>query len=313
MKRTEARASIERHSKSFAMAARLLPPEIQAAAVILYAYCRRADDAIDLTAEGEQLTQLANLRSELDRLYAREPQSDPLLAEFQRVVAEYAVPRDYLDELLLGMEMDVTRVRYEKLSDVLLYAYRVAGTVGLMMCHVMGVREASALRHAAHLGMAMQLTNIARDVREDWDRGRLYLPRELLVECGAADLEQPALGEPMPLSAAGPLALATERLLQHADAFYRSGDAGLPQLSVRCALAIRAARLVYSEISVRVRAQACDPFAPRAIVSRGRKLELVGRAAWLTAQVLPSFLARPRPSTPIECVSDPESLFSTGN
>jgi phytoene synthase len=311
MKRDEARASIQQHSKSFALAARLLPPEVQHGAVVLYAYCRRADDAIDLSAPGEQLGKLASLRTELANVYAQVPQSDPLLREFQRVTHAYAVPREYLDELLLGMEMDVKRVEYKVLPDLMLYAYRVAGVVGLMMCHVMGVREASALRHAAHLGMAMQLTNNARDVREDWERGRLYLPQDLLAECGVFGL-RPEPGAALPPSAAGGLGLATERLLQHADAFYRSGDAGLPQLSLRCALAIRAARLVYSEISVRVRAQACDPLAPRAVVSRERKLALVGRAAWLTAAELPSFWARPAPRTPAESVSDPESFFSAG-
>jgi phytoene synthase len=312
MKRDEARASIQRHSKSFALAARLLPSEVQHGAVVLYAYCRRADDAIDLSPPGEQLARLAGLREELTAVYAGALQPDPLLAEFQRVTRLYSVPREYLEELLLGMEMDVQRVRYNALPELMLYAYRVAGVVGLMMCHVMGVREAAALRHAAHLGMAMQLSNIARDVREDWDRGRLYLPQDLLTECGVAGLHAEP-GRPLPPSAAGGLAQATERLLQHADSFYRSGDAGLPQLSLRCALAIRAARLVYSEISQRVRDQACDPFAPRAVVSKRRKLQLVGRAAWLTAAELPSFWARPEPRTPAECVTDPERFFSVGH
>ncbi|MET0385454.1 MAG: phytoene/squalene synthase family protein [Polyangiales bacterium] len=306
--RTRARASIEQHSKSFSLASRLLPPKVGHDAVVLYAYCRRADDLIDLCTDGEPAAQLAQLRSELDGLYAGEPQTDPVLAEVARVLHARAIPRAYLDELLLGMEMDVHGARYRSLPDLLLYAYRVAGTVGLMMCHVMGVRHAAALRHAAHLGIAMQLTNIARDVHEDWARGRLYLPESWLPQLAVASFE-PGVG-PLPLAAAEELARATERLLDCAEAYYRSGDAGLGQLSVRCGFSIRAARLVYSEIGARVRAQRCDPFAPRAVVSLARKLELVGRAALDSAKRLPHGLRSPRPDIPVQSITEPESVFA---
>ncbi|HEY2736659.1 MAG TPA: phytoene/squalene synthase family protein, partial [Polyangiales bacterium] len=239
-------------------------------------------------------------------------QDDPLLAAFQDVVRACAVPRAYFDELLLGMEMDAERVHYHSLDDLLRYAYRVAGTVGLMMCHVMGVRGSSALRHAAHLGIAMQLTNIARDVGEDWARGRLYLPEALLVQSGGSAL-YPEDDQPMPRTVAEPLARATALLLDHADAYYRSGDAGLRHLSPRCAFAIRAARLVYSAISTQVRAQHCDPFAPRAYVGRSRKLSLVAYAAWLSAMRLPETLWRPRPRIPSQCVTDPSSVYELVN
>jgi phytoene synthase len=304
-------ASITKHSKSFALAAKLLPPQVNYAAVVLYAYCRRTDDMIDLCPEEEQGERLAQLQAELAGIYAGEPQADPLLARFQRVVREYAVPRVYLDELLLGMQMDTSGARYESVSDLLLYAYRVAGVVGLMMCHVMGVRETRALRHAAHLGMAMQLSNIARDVHEDWQRGRLYLPAELLDASGAGPLD-PSLGQPLPPAAADGVARATEAMLRQADGFYRSGDAGVQYLSFRCGLAIRAARLVYSEISMRVREQGCDPYAPRAVVSRGRKLVLVGYALWLCVTRAVKLIGRPAPRIPADFVKDPASVFVVG-
>jgi phytoene/squalene synthetase len=99
-------------------------------------------------------------------------------------------------------------------------------------------------------------------------------------------------------------------LLQQADAFYRSGDAGVKYLSLRCGVAIRAARLVYSEISMRVREQGCDPFAPRAIVSRSRKLALVGYALWLSATRSLGLIGSPAPHIPAECVTEPASLFA---
>lgn len=307
----DVQATIEKHSKSFALAAKLLPPEVNRAAVVLYAYCRRADDMIDLCPALEQAERLSQLQAELDALYRGVPQADPLLARFQGVVREYALPRVYLDELLRGMQMDTEQVRYRTLSDVLLYAYRVAGVVGLMMCHVMGVREGRALRHAAHLGMAMQLSNIARDVQEDWQRGRLYLP-EAWLEASIVEALDPAGGQSLPRSAAEGIARATERLLQHADDLYRSGDAGVPHLSFRCGLSIRAARLVYAEISTRVREQGCDPFAPRAVVSRGRKISLLGYALWLSVTRAVWLLGRPAPRVPAAQVESPQSVFGVG-
>jgi phytoene synthase len=280
--RRSARATIAHHSKSFALASRLLPDAIANDVVLLYAYCRRADDAIDLAPPHEHAARLAGLRAELDAVYAGRRIDDPLLAALRDVVVRRRIPRAYLDELLAGMEMDAADVRYETWKDILCYSYRVAGTVGLMMCHVMGVSGAEALVHAAHLGMAMQLTNIARDVLEDWQRGRLYLPDEALAQSGAPELRA-LLGQPFPVAAAGATARATAAVLDRADAYYRSGDAGLRYLSPRCAFAVRTARLVYSRIGDVVRAHRCDPLAGRAVVSRGSKLRAAGWAAFATA------------------------------
>jgi len=148
----------------------------------------------------------------------------------------------------------------------------------LMMCHVMGVRDRRALRHAAHLGMAMQLTNICRDVLEDWQRGRLYLPEEILASCGAAGLGK-ELGRPLPESYRGSLGLAVRSLLREADRFYRSGDAGMSLLDWRSALATRTARLVYARIGDRIAHQGYDVFAARAYVPLADKLRLVLGAA----------------------------------
>jgi phytoene synthase len=292
-----ARATIAHHSKSFALASRLLPAAIADDAVVLYAYCRRADDAIDLAPPAEHAARLRDLRHEVDALCAGDSLDDALLAAFQRVVVRRRVPRAYLDELIAGMEMDACDVRYATWEDLTRYCYRVAGTVGLMMCHVMGVRRAEALAHAAHLGMGMQLTNIARDVLEDWGRGRLYLPDEVLSASGAPDLRA-RLGEAFPGGAAGAVARATAAVLERADAYYRSGDAGLRHLSPRCGFAVRTARRVYSRIGAEVRAQGCDPFAGRAIVSTHRKLLAAGRAALATV-LSPTAFVGGRPFVPV--------------
>ncbi|MFW6067071.1 MAG: phytoene/squalene synthase family protein [Myxococcota bacterium] len=273
------RRTIAVHSRSFALASRLLPPGVREDAWIVYTWCRRADDAVDESPLADRGAALARLRRELDAVYAEVPCDDPILAAFQDVVARRAIPRHYPQELLEGMAMDVGNVRYESLSDLLAYGYRVAGTVGLMMCHVMGVRRDGALAHAAHLGIAMQLTNVCRDVLEDWHRGRLYLPAAWLAEEGAGWLASTCRGGRLPSDAAAPVARVVEQLLDEADAYYRSGDRGLVDLSWRCALAVRTARAVYSDLGRVLRKRGCDVTAGRAVVSRRRKL-------WLTAGAL---------------------------
>jgi phytoene synthase len=272
------RRTIARHSKSFSLASRLLAPSCRDDAVVLYAWCRSADDAVDLARPEGQKRAVERLRAELVSVYRGDSQSTAVLAAFQDVVVRCGIPQDYPKELLCGMEMDVIHTRYETLQTLLLYCYRVAGIVGLMMCHVMGVRSRRALRHAAHLGMAMQLTNICRDVLEDWQRGRLYVPEEVLASCGAAGLAS-ELGRPLPRSSRPSLGQAIESLLREADRFYRSGDEGMALLDWRSALATRTARLVYARIGDRIARQRHDVFAARAYVPLTDKLRLALRAA----------------------------------
>jgi 15-cis-phytoene synthase len=278
------RASIERHSKSFALASRLLPRQAGENAAIVYAWCRRADDAIDESVAESPAQALVRLRHELGELYADAAPSDPVLTAFRRVLRDTGIPWQYPADLLAGMEMDVAGHEYERFEDLLVYCYRVASTVGLMMCHVMGVSHTAALRYAAHLGLAMQLTNICRDVREDWQRGRLYLPDELLARHGLGGLGR-RRGQPFPDDAVEGCRGAIADLLAIADRYYDSSDAGLEYLSWRCALGVNAARRIYSAIGSELARESCDVRAPRAVVPTARKL-------WLCAQALGSTLGR---------------------
>ena len=286
MSEPDEREIIRRHSKSFALAARLLSPVVRRRAERLYAWCRYADDAIDLapTPRAAEVA-LADLRGELDAIYAGRTARTPAGRMLAVVVAELRLPRQYPEELLAGMAMDAAGQRYRTLDELLLYCHRVAGVVGLMMCHAMGVADDDAAVHAGHLGIAMQLTNIARDVAEDWSRGRLYLPLDWLGEV-------PPAAEPLPDALVAP---AVRRLLAEADRYYASGDAGLPHLDRRSRLAVRVARMVYAEIGTAVRRNGCRPSAGRAIVSHRRKLRAVvaamGRA--LTERRSPSGVGPP--------------------
>jgi 15-cis-phytoene synthase len=272
------RATIAQHSKSFALASRLLPPDCRDDAAALYTWCRRTDDAIDLAPAAAQPAALAELDRQLRSVYAGEAQPELGLAAFQEVVLRRRIPKHYPDELVLGMQMDACDQRYTSWAELDLYCYRVAGVVGLMMCHVMGVREPRALVNAAQLGMAMQLTNIARDVGEDWERGRLYLPEALLREQGIDGIVG-ELGRDFPAYAREGVARATAALLERADRYYAVGERGIPALSTRCGIAVRAAREVYGAIGTRVAAQGHDPLAPRAVVPRTHKLWLAMGAA----------------------------------
>lgn len=282
------RASIAQHSRSFSLASRLFESPLRDDASVVYAFCRRADDAIDLASPGTERRALGRLSSELFDVYDGEAKEDAVLSAFREVAIRRQIPRRYPELLLEGMAMDVSGETYPDYDALLGYCFRVAGSVGLMMSHVMGVREPRALRHAAHLGMAMQLTNVCRDVAEDWERGRLYLPDSLLGEHGAADLRT-KLGTDGLRVARTPVARVIRALLSRADDLYRSGDEGIPYLAFRAALATRTARLVYSDIGRVLIAQGCDPFAPRAVVSTPRKL---GLALWAVGTCA-SGLARP--------------------
>jgi phytoene synthase len=272
-----ARAEIARGSKSFALASKLLDARTRDQTAVVYAFCRRADDAVDEVAPIEQPAAIVRLQGELSAIY-RGAAPDPVLAAFNHIAWERSIPRHYPAELIAGMAMDAAGTRYHDLTTLHRYCFRVASTVGLMMCHVFGVRDDDALVPAAQLGIAMQLTNICRDVAEDWSRGRLYLPDDLLARHGAGGLAA-ELGRPLPRAARIPLAGAVRELLALADRHYRAADRGIPALPWRAAIAVRAARRIYAAIGDRIREAHCDVFAGRAIVPRNAKLKLAARAA----------------------------------
>ena len=280
------RDTIQHHSKSFSFASTLIPAESRHPVEVLYTWCRQVDDAIDLAPPDTHKEVIRRLDQQLDAIYHTAPSEDPVVIAMQEVVTRYEIPRLYPAELLKGMVMDSTGYRYHDLDDLLLYCYRVAGTVGLMMSHVLGVREAHALQPALHLGIAMQLTNICRDVAEDWERDRLYIPQEILAQYGAAQLGQD-VGHTSPEAHADGLAASVAALLNIADQYYASADEGMISLNGRAALAVRSARYIYADIGRVLRARHCEVFAGRAYVSRPRKYVLALKALTRTLAEFP--------------------------
>ena len=258
-------------SKTFRLASRALPRCYRLPATALYAFCRVADDAID--NGDDAAAALAQLRVRLDAIYAGGPLATPADRAFARVAVTYAIPKALPAALLEGFAWDAAGRQYSTIGDLRAYAARVAGAVGVCMALIMQVRSPAALARACDLGIAMQLTNIARDVGEDAAAGRLYLPREWLAEEGidaAAWLGAPSFD--------ARLARVVARVLAEAEIYYERAGWGIQALPAACRPAINAARLLYAEIGREVERQGLDSVSRRAVVSTLRKLSRMAAA-----------------------------------
>jgi len=278
-------------SKSFFAASRLLPARLRPPAIALYAFCRLADDAID---DGDDpVLAMADLKSRLAAIYAGRPGAEDADRALTVVVHRYGIPIGLLEALLDGFLWDSQGRRYETLADVEAYGARVAGTVGAMMSIIMGASTDTAIARASELGVAMQLTNIARDIGDDARMGRLYIPRAWFREIGMdadAWLAKPVFDSR--------IAGFTQRLLLRADALYRRGEFGLAELPWDCRPAIQAARLVYAEIGKQLDREGLDSVNHRTVVSTARKLALIAKATAVAVKppVLPDVPLSPVPA-----------------
>ncbi|UFH50901.1 15-cis-phytoene synthase CrtB [Pseudomonas sp. KNUC1026] len=293
-----AEQTIAAGSRSFATAARLFDPATRRDAVMLYTWCRHCDDVVDgqvlgfaapSSASDSPQLRLAQLREQTRQALAGAPMQDPAFAAFQAVALARHIPLEQALAHLDGFAMDVEEHHYEQLDDTLQYCYHVAGVVGLMMARVMGVQDEAVLDRACDLGLAFQLTNIARDIVEDAALGRCYLPAQWLREAG---IDPEHITDP-----ANRLALArlAERLVDTAEPYYESAQAGLPALPWRSAWAIATARGVYREIGVKVQRAGPKAWDHRQGTS---KLEKLGLLAQGLGQALSARLARPAAPRP---------------
>jgi 15-cis-phytoene synthase len=275
----EASAAIGAGSTSFAAAARLLDPATRESAALLYAWCRHCDDVIDGQTlghaarpsdgcAGRRLDALE--RATRAALAGRPPDAVPFQA-LAAVAERHAIPSDLPLAHLSGFRLDVEGRRYETLDELLVYCWGVAGVVGVMMARIMGVRERDTLDRAADLGLAFQLTNVARDVAEDAEVGRVYLPLAWLDEAG---VPAGAVGDAARRAAVAEVAA---RLVAAAEPFYDSSLVGIGRLPVRSAAAIGAARSVYRAIGRKVVARREAAWEARVHTSRAEKLIQVAR------------------------------------
>lgn len=284
-------------SKSFATAAKLFDARTRRGALMLYAWCRHCDDVIDgqemgftaPAAEGTPGERLERLRSLTHQAFQGVTMEQPAFAAFQEVALASAIPERVAFDHLEGYAMDVRDERYLTFDDTLRYCYHVAGVVGLMMAQVMGVRDEAVLDRACDLGLAFQLTNIARDIVEDAQAGRCYLPADWLA---AEGLSLQNYAHPTHRAA---LARLAARLVAEAEPYYASARAGLAGLPLRSAWAIATARGVYREIGVKVRRAGEGAWDRRQGTSKAEKLGLLiaGAGLAVTSRLVP---ASPRPA-----------------
>lgn len=247
----ETSAVIRKHSRSFSLAARWLPVDVRGDVEKLYAWCRWCDEAVDGDGDpNEAASRLAVLREDVQRVFEGKKVQHPASEWLADLVQSRGIQQTEALDLLAGMEMDLHLGQVENEEELLRYSYCAAGVVGLMMCRVMGVKSQIAEKHATDLGVAMQLTNIARDVAEDWNRGRCYIPKTWLqVELprdasSQMDLENVSVRPPSNAD----IRKCVERLLTMAEVRYTSGLRGIDMLPLGCRPAIDLAAKLYREI-----------------------------------------------------------------
>lgn len=269
-------------SKSFFAASRVLPSRVRDPATALYAFCRITDDIADAADATEQ--SIVTLQERLDAIYLGQPIDEAADRALAEVVRAFDIPKELPLALIEGYAWDTQYRTYETFDELLDYCSRVAGTVGAMMCLIMGKREPETVARACELGLAMQLTNIARDVGEDAMNGRIYLPIEWMREEGLdpnAWLANPQFNEA--------ISRVVARLLKEADKLYIQAEIGIDDLPWDCRPAIAAARLIYAEIGREVERLNLDSVSVRAVVSKQRKLILLTHA---TSAIIAKFSIR---------------------
>ena len=264
----EAQGVLERSSRSFSTAAAFLPRPIRSQVCALYAWCRSVDDAVDHAAsQAEANKTLRVLDADLTRCEGGDSVEHPASLWIRSLVAEEKIDPRHARELIEGMRLDLDGFVVKNRGDLERYCYHAAGTVGLMMSSLMGVKDRAAGRHAVALGVAMQLTNIARDVREDAERGRSYLPG--IPSVFDADPEA--------------VRASVRQILDLAESQYDVALEGLCYLPWRCRTAIRVALEAYREIGREVLRRGCDVLSGRTVISKRRlawvALRALGRSA----------------------------------
>ncbi|GCF08152.1 phytoene/squalene synthase family protein [Dictyobacter arantiisoli] len=281
----------QRASKTFYWGSVFMPPAKRQAIWAIYAFCRKVDDVVDEATEGN-VPRIGHLqgshspvrvidewRMALIHLYEQGiANDDPILRAWEHVLQHYTVPLKPVLELLEGVEMDLAQTRYRTFDDLRLYCYRVAGTVGLLSTSIFGYTDERALNYAVELGIALQLTNILRDVGEDARNGRIYLP---LDELERFDYRESDL-------MAGVINASFQNLIQfqmqRAEEYYDAAVPGIEMLNADCQLAVRLSGTLYRHILLRIRANNFDVFTMRASVPLQTKL-VTASTHWFMQQL----------------------------
>ena len=261
-----------REARNFYYGFVLLPAPRREAIYAAYAFSRRCDDSVD----GDEplpvkLAALDRRRAELERCYAGDPPAnDPVLVALADAVRRFAIPRTHLEHLLEGVEWDLQVTRYRDFAALEEYCDRVAGAVGLVSLHIFGFTDPAAPAHARDLGVALQLVNIMRDVTEDAERGRIYLPQDDLRAHGVSEREVlEGIGSER-------FRALMESQAARARRYFARGERLLPLLDRRARMCVAILAGLYREILTSIEARDYDVFGERVALSTGRKLSVMG-------------------------------------
>ncbi len=260
------------YAKSFYFSAAMLPREKRWATYALYGFRRYVDNLIDTPRPRniEQVTlELDYLEKELKIAYRTGESEHPIIKPYIAVATHFSIPIEHSLELIKGVKMDTHKRRYDSFDDLYLFAYRVAGVVGLMMTPLLGYSDARAMEHAESLGIAMQLTNILRDVKEDKEMGRIYLPLEDIdrFNVNINDIFQERFTEE--------LRALMKFQVDRAHEYYDNADLGIKMLDQNAQFAIYSASRIYRGILKKIELQNYNPFLGRVFVPQHKKLGIV--------------------------------------
>jgi phytoene synthase len=259
----EARAITKKFAKTFYFASFFLDKKRQAAAYSVYAICRISDETVDDNTSAGKTERLTLLQDKITKSYTDAPLSEPLLLAFRKTVREYQIPKEHFCELIDGMRMDLEKTRYKNFEDLYSYCYKVAAVVGLIMLKIFGARDFNAAaQYAVNLGIAMQLTNILRDIKEDYTRQRIYLPQDELIEYNINEYE---------LSGQAPADLLKEFLkfqIARAQGYYNDCRPGIKLITGwRSRFVVTAMKEIYAGILESIEKNGYDVFSKRACVN----------------------------------------------
>lgn len=276
------RQTTRTHSKSFYFCSHFLPREKRRAIYAVYALCRHVDDAVDaagIRGERDAAAAVERWRVELEAVYTEGRAASPVLVAWREMLSRFRIRQELPLELMRGVLMDTQIKRYETWADLRVYCYRVASVVGLMSSEIFGYREPRTLYYAEQLGLAMQLTNILRDVGEDARMGRIYLPQEYLRRFGYAEsyLLRGKLNEPF-------FALMSFEI-ERARALYREAEQGIPLLDADARFTVLLAARLYARILDEIERNNYDVYTRRAHLSLTEKLRAAPRL-WREARKL---------------------------
>ena len=270
----EGRAITRSEAKNFYYAVLTLPQARRSAIYVVYAFCRQCDDAVDNDESPlDKMNALARLRHNLRQSYSGHP-PDPLFEALADVAFRYDIPEEYFEDVIRGVEADLTKTTYKDFEELRGYCYQVASAVGLICLQIFGYRDMKAKDYAIDLGLAMQLTNIIRDVREDLEMGRIYLPEDEMARFGYSETD--LNGHLINDAFVALMRFQAERARRYFD----NGFQLLPYLSPRSRACPAVLGRIYSKVLQRIEAVGYDVFRERVSLSKGEKLRVTAQT-WL--------------------------------